>query len=611
MINRKIKGFTLIELIAVITVIGLLLLVSFPAINNLMKKNDIKKYEAYYDIAKAAAKAYSMNMEDYIGSVNDEGCIKTTTTDLINKEYLKEIDEKNVECRETDNGIVIRNKYGNITSTVSLVCKDIKTGKIIYEKEEETESCEMWEGAKPLDTTPPTCTSSGGSTTWTNGNRTITYGCKDNDGGTGCATGFKGGTVTVSTTNKTYIVPAYTIKDNAGNVTHCPAKTVNTYVDKTNPTISYSVAGGTYYVNKTITVTNEDTNAKRMKVEVYKNDVLVSDKSTSGWVTTKTYNVIVDNTAVWKIRTIAEDEAGNKQNQSPEDGEGYYYQTYTIIKQGPTLTTITNPTNGNWTKNNFKLTVKATDNGGGIAYYEYSYDQSTWTKYANSGSTTYETTEFSAERNQLVYIRAFDNYGQVSTNILSTYIRIDKTAPTCSPSKSNTNTTVGVTITGNCSDGNSGIQTATGTVSGITGNYTVTATDNAGNTFSTTVTIAAKTQYAKRTCTTCGTGYTWDIYDAIICAGVGTCMGASKPTQGETCTSAGARISGPFSRKANKTNCGGQMIDLCAWVATCVSSTTCTVCNAWSGYGAWTDAVQTASCTSGACSQVTTQVIYY
>ena len=89
-----------------------------------------------------------------------------------------------------------------------------------------------------VDKTPPTCTDSGDSTTWTNKKRTIVYGCKDGTNESGCDTSASGGKREFSTTTKTAEIAAYTIKDNAGNTTNCPARTASIYVDVTPPTIT-------------------------------------------------------------------------------------------------------------------------------------------------------------------------------------------------------------------------------------------------------------------------------------------------------------------------------------------------------------------------------------
>ncbi len=89
-----------------------------------------------------------------------------------------------------------------------------------------------------IDKTAPTCTKSGDSTTWTNGNRTISWGC--NDSRSGCNASYSGSSKAFTTTTTTATIAAYTIKDNAGNTTTCNARTANVYVDKTAPTCTNS-----------------------------------------------------------------------------------------------------------------------------------------------------------------------------------------------------------------------------------------------------------------------------------------------------------------------------------------------------------------------------------
>ena len=112
-----------------------------------------------------------------------------------------------------------------------------------------------WNGTYNIDKTAPTCSSSGGSTSWTNGNRTLTGTCSDT-GGSGCT-----GNVTraySSNINSTAESPG-TVKDNAGNTTTCPSnQTVR--IDKTAPTCSSS-GGSTSWTNgnRTLTGTCSDT----------------------------------------------------------------------------------------------------------------------------------------------------------------------------------------------------------------------------------------------------------------------------------------------------------------------------------------------------------------
>lgn len=104
--------------------------------------------------------------------------------------------------------------------------------------------------------------------------------------------------------------------------------------------------------------------------------------------------------------------------------------TVSVDQTKPVTPTIQNPTNENWTKDNFSLTVSSNDSSSGISYYTYTYnsDLSNPNKYANSASNTFVTTPFSAQRNQYVYIQACDNVGLCS-DPGKTMIRIDKTPP--------------------------------------------------------------------------------------------------------------------------------------------------------------------------------------
>ena len=86
-----------------------------------------------------------------------------------------------------------------------------------------------------VDKTAPTCSWSGESTSWTNGNRTITATC--NDSGSGCKTSNYSKSYTSGTTKNETL--SYTMSDNVGHTIIC-SKTANVYVDKEAPSINYS-----------------------------------------------------------------------------------------------------------------------------------------------------------------------------------------------------------------------------------------------------------------------------------------------------------------------------------------------------------------------------------
>ncbi|MBE6159921.1 MAG: prepilin-type N-terminal cleavage/methylation domain-containing protein [Lactobacillales bacterium] len=183
----------------------------------------------------------------------------------------------------------------------------------------------------------------------------------------------------------------------------------------------------------------------------------------------------------WNFYVRAIDHAGNV---------GAWSGVYTIRRDAtaPSAPSISNPTGGGWTNSNFSLTLSSTDNLTGIGYYQYSYDNANWTTYGSSNVNTFTTTAFSAERNQLAYLRACDNLGNCSASS-STYIRIDKTKPACgSWSGGSTSWTASDrTIKVGCTDTSGSGCTAstyskTYTASKKTATPSITIKDNAGNT---------------------------------------------------------------------------------------------------------------------------------
>ena len=96
--------------------------------------------------------------------------------------------------------------------------------------------------------------------------------------------------------------------------------------------------------------------------------------------------------------------------------------------QKPTNLSVTNSSNGNWTKNNIVITLNGTDNESGIARWEW-YENGAWTTRALTTTNGVGTITYTAERNAEIRFRAIDGAGNISDEI-TTWVKIDKTAPT-------------------------------------------------------------------------------------------------------------------------------------------------------------------------------------
>ena len=112
----------------------------------------------------------------------------------------------------------------------------------------------------------------------------------------------------------------------------------------------------------------------------------------------------------------------------------------------PNKPIITNPYENTWSNREYKLTLKSSDATSGIAYYEYRYPNSEnasereWNIYEGSkrdesslvdGEFIYETPLLTEERNEYIEIRACDQAGNCS-DAAQSMIKIDKTSPSVS-----------------------------------------------------------------------------------------------------------------------------------------------------------------------------------
>ena len=266
-------------------------------------------------------------------------------------------------------------------------------------------SCTVTTGEYYIDKTAPTCTSSGGSTAWTSGNRTLIGTCSDS--GSGCTGNAK--KVYDDDTNKTNQSPG-TVEDKAGNTASCPAnQTVR--IDKTAPKC-VSSGGSTAWTNGTRTL---------------KGTCSDSGSGCTGNVT-KTYS---SNT--------------NKTNLSPgtvKDKVGHTTkcpanQTVRIDKTAPTCKSSGGSTA--WTSGNRTLIGTCSDSGSGCTgNAKKVYDDDT--NKTNQSPGTVE-----------------DKAGNTASCPANQTVRIDKTAPKCVSSGGSTAWTSGNrTLIGTCSDSGSG-----------------------------------------------------------------------------------------------------------------------------------------------------------
>lgn len=114
------KGFTLIELMAVVVIISLVCLLTFPNIVNQIKKSKDANKDNVEKVVISAAKKY---VNDNIDKYNEEGDYCISVQELIDNDYLKEDIVKDEENDITDYSVslMLSDKY---VYELKKVCKE-------------------------------------------------------------------------------------------------------------------------------------------------------------------------------------------------------------------------------------------------------------------------------------------------------------------------------------------------------------------------------------------------------------------------------------------------------------------------------------------------------
>lgn len=359
------------------------------------------------------------------------------------------------------------NKQSNITQN--------NTSGIVYygyvkDRAGNTNNCES-ENFK-VDTTAPKCETEGESTSWTSGNRTLTFKCSDNE--SGCVKSQEQMQFSSTLMKQELNVNVY---DKAGNITLCKSKNNNTsydiHVDKTIPTTPQITGGSNSWKNygQIIWVSNSNSAYSGIKKYQY-------CKTTEATANGCTWHDLYNNTGqvtesgldVGYYHSIYKDlmdhykgnvkglnqhyiNYGKKENRKKQDSswlrtaqnfsdEGVYNIFFRIVNNANTVSkasnmqtlkmdytapakpTISNSSNGNTVcATNVVINANSSDSLSGVNQITYSYDNSNWQKDWNTNNITSVSGTWSAKRNNTVYIRSCDNAGNCSSSV-STKIHI-------------------------------------------------------------------------------------------------------------------------------------------------------------------------------------------
>ncbi len=130
----KKNGFTLVELLAVILIMGLLLLAIVPSMNRLQNQNKNKEYEVYAKSAISASKLYVEDKREGLTSYASwKGCVSISYQKLLDAGLIKPFSNKRYNCTDLEVRV-----YKGTTNTMKfrsrLRCLDTQNGnKVVYD----------------------------------------------------------------------------------------------------------------------------------------------------------------------------------------------------------------------------------------------------------------------------------------------------------------------------------------------------------------------------------------------------------------------------------------------------------------------------------------------
>lgn len=419
--TNKNKGFSLIEILAAITIIGILSSVAIISVNHMLARIEREYYETQKKQIILAAKSYTQDNRNFLPKrvgVRKEVTLAT----LQNKKYIgKVVDRHKEECDTLETKVqVYKYDQNNYSYTIRLVCPNYNINK-----------------DEPIDK---------------EGNITISYeNIKDTQ------INYKDITANITMKDEdkiaSYNYIIYRNEDevkNSGDIKGDLKKEINITVPLESylpGKITIKVIMTDYYGYQTVkTTTKEIRNTKAPSCEIITGENKVWTNKTPVEVIVK----CISNTneacqkEIYTQQFTTSQKLGTIDMEDNEGNRGDCTVNIYLDMYKPTTPIIENKYNNIWTNKNYTIKITATDQVSGIKQFEYRYPNSTrlasdgkpeneWHVWSNSSkpakdSTPFESTEFKRERGEIIEVRAVDYAGNYS-DVATTIIKIDKTGP--------------------------------------------------------------------------------------------------------------------------------------------------------------------------------------
>ena len=433
------KGFTLVELIVAISILGIIMLLAIPQLLWLQDNNKDAKYSKYAESVLTSGKLYTDSYgKDMFGN-NISGCYDIPYKKLEEKNLAKDIRIDDLTCDTYGADGATAATFVRVYKSQDIYLYDIaikcvdKAGKVIYEKALDGDIC----NGTTMDTEGPVIEFSGISSDWTTG--------RDASGNP------------LKTT--VYIRDSYGLKENV-SVDYAWTKDISNISSLSYETKSFSNTRGDAISELSFEVTYPQ-----------------------------------NENGIWYLVVRPGPNGLRDLNGNYFVGNNAVSSDVKLDNTKPVITDISNSKDGVWSKDSVSVSSKISDAHSGVKKIYYSYDSSgsSPTAFGSSsiisgGNGPYNVSNvWNTNTNKTVYLIGEDVVGNKTSVLAAGKVMVDVTRPTCTVTLSGTsgengwykseNVTVGLTR----SDSESNISEY-GLTTSTSVTYNSTASGTQGNT---------------------------------------------------------------------------------------------------------------------------------
>lgn len=409
-------GFSLVELLATVVILGLLSVVAIVSVNALLKRAEQAHYATLEKNLIMAAKSYALDNRNVLPKkIGDT--VTITLQQLQNKKYIGEIVDRNKKVCSDGKVTIFKYSQKDYSYKAYLVCPSYQSSESI-----DGEGGPIINLNVNVDYSNPYFTYSVSSTL---DNKIISYSYqiyknKDLVKDTGSVSVSRVKKINETKISlKDYVPGEFEIVFEATNIYGVKSikKVSKNIVPKNAPecfinssSTNYTSADWRRYTDPVeVRIACKDKNGKGCAKDIYSQ--MFSEDTGTGTIE------IMDNAGVKNVCTV-----------------GVY-----IDNTPPEKPVLKNSYENVWTNNSYRIVATSMDKTSGIKKFQYRFPDSAvssekeWHDYANSSALPMEkknfvTTTFTKERNEAVEIRACD-YADNCSEAAKSIIKIDKSEP--------------------------------------------------------------------------------------------------------------------------------------------------------------------------------------